>query len=51
MKKIYIAMNFTDAHLLKGLLESEDVETLVQGEFLWTARGEVPISTDTASSV
>ena len=44
-------MNPTDAHLLKGVLENEGIETVVQGEFLWIARGEVPITTDTAPSV
>jgi hypothetical protein len=51
MKRVYIAMNPTDAHLLKGALESEGIEAVVQGEFLWIARGEVPITTDTAPSV
>lgn len=51
MKRIYMAMNPTDAHLLKGALESEGIEAVVQGEFLWIARGEVPITTDTAPSV
>ena len=51
MEKVYIAMNPTDAHLVRGLLESEGIEAVVQGEFLWTARGEVPITTDTAPSV
>jgi hypothetical protein len=51
MKKIYTAMNPTDAHLLKGALKSEGIEAAVQGEFLWIARGEVPITTDTAPSV
>jgi len=51
MKRIYTAMNLTDAHLVRGLLESEGIEAVVQGEFLWTARGEVPITTDTAPSV
>jgi hypothetical protein len=51
MKKVYMAMNPTDAHLLKGVLESEGIEAVVQGEFLWIARGEVPITTDTAPSV
>jgi hypothetical protein len=44
-------MNPTDAHLLKGFLESEGIGAVVQGEFLWIARGEVPITTDTAPSV
>jgi len=51
MEKVYIAMNPTDAHLVRGLLESEGIKADVQGEFLWTARGEVPITTDTAPSV
>ena len=51
MKKVYIAVNPTDAHLLKGALESENIGAVVQGEFLWIARGEVPITTDTAPSV
>jgi hypothetical protein len=51
MKKVYMAMNPTDAHLLKGVLESEGIGAVVQGEFLWIARGEVPITTDTAPSV
>ena len=46
-----MAMNPTDAHLLKGVLESEGIEAVVQGEFLWSTRGEVPITTDTAPSV
>jgi hypothetical protein len=44
-------MNPTDAHLLKGFLEGESIEAVVQGEFLWSTRGEVPITTDTAPSV
>lgn len=51
MKKVYMAMNPTDAHLLKGLLESKGIEAVVQGEFLWSTRGEVPITTETAPSV
>lgn len=51
MKKLYSAMNPTEAHLLRGVLESEGIEAIVRGEFLWTARGEVPLTTDTAPSV
>jgi hypothetical protein len=46
-----MAMNPTDAHLLKGILEGEGIEATVQGEFLWIARGEVPMTADTAPSV
>lgn len=37
MENVYTAMNPTDAHLVRGLLESEGIEAVVQGEFLWTA--------------
>lgn len=51
MKKIYIARNPVDAHLLRGVLEGEGVQAVVQGEFLWSARGEVPITGETSPSV
>jgi len=51
MKKIYAAKNPIDAHLLKGALEAEKIQAIVQGDFLWSARGEVPISPETCPSV
>jgi hypothetical protein len=51
MKKIYVDRNPVEAHLVKGLLENENIEAMVQGEFLWNVRGEVPIAEDTAPSV
>ena len=51
MKKIYTAKNPADAHLLKGLLEGENIEAEVRGEFLYGVRGEVPITPDTCPSV
>lgn len=51
LKKIYIAKNPADAHLLKGLLEGENIEAEVRGEFLYGVRGEVPITPDTCPSV
>jgi len=51
MKKIYTAKNPIDAHLLKGALEGEKIQAIVQGDFLWNARGEVPISPETSPSV
>ena len=51
MKKVYIAKNPADAHLLKGLLEGENIEAEVRGEFLYGIRGEVPITPDTCPSV
>lgn len=51
MKKIYTARNPIDAHLLKGALEGEQIEAIVQGDFLWGARGEVPVTPETCPSV
>jgi len=46
LKKVYIAKNPADAHLLKGLLDGENIEAEVRGEFLYGVRGEVPITPD-----
>lgn len=51
MKKVYVAKNLADAHLLKGLFEGENIEAEVRGEFLYGVRGEVPITPDTCPSV
>ena len=51
MKKVYLANDLSDAHLLKGFLEGENIETEVQGEPLWKLRGEIPITQDTCPSV
>lgn len=51
MKKVFIAKNPADAHLLKGLLEGENIEAAVRGEFLYGVRGEVPITPETCPSV
>ena len=51
MLKIYSARHPTEAHLLKGILESYGILSEVQGEFLFTGRGELPIGPETAPSV
>ncbi len=51
MKKVYVARDPADAHLVKGLLEAERIPALVRGEFLWGARGEVPLTPETCPSV
>lgn len=51
MKKIYLAENPADAHLLKALLEGEGIRADVVGEFLYSCRGEVPIAPDSMPSV
>jgi len=51
LKKVYIAENLADAHLLKGLLEAENIDSEVRGEFLYGVRGEIPLTPDTCPSV
>ncbi|MDQ5984940.1 MAG: hypothetical protein CSYNP_00638 [Syntrophus sp. SKADARSKE-3] len=51
MKKVYVAANPVNAHLIKGILEGENIEAIVQGEFLWGARGEIPVTPETCPSV
>jgi hypothetical protein len=51
MKKVHVAANPLDAHLVKGVLENENIEAFIRGEFLWNARGEIPVTEETAPSV
>ena len=41
-KEIYSAANATEAHLIKGLLEQESIETRLSGENLSIATGGLP---------
>lgn len=51
MIKVYSALNPTDAHLVKGVLESHGFECEVTGENLFNLRGEIPLTPETAPSV
>jgi len=51
MKQVYIARYPGEADFLKGILENEGIQTQVQGEWLFTVRGEVPMTSDTLPSV
>ncbi len=51
MRRIYVATNPADAHLLKGALEAEGIAAFVQGDFLWNLRGEIPVAPETSPSV
>ena len=42
MKKIYSATDLTDAHIIKGLLESHGITAQVNGGFLSGGIGELP---------
>jgi hypothetical protein len=51
MKKVFVAQHPTEAHLVKGLLESRDIPALVRGESLFGTRGETPVTADSLPSV
>lgn len=51
MKKVFVAQHPTEAHLIKGLLESRDIPALVRGESLFGTRGETPVTPDSLPSV
>lgn len=42
MKPVYTARHVTDAHLIRGYLESIGIAAIVRGEFLVGAVGELP---------
>lgn len=51
MKKVYAVTNPTEGHMVKGILESHGIGCEVHGEILFSVRGEVPITPNTAPSV
>jgi hypothetical protein len=51
VKKVFIARHPTEAHLVKGLLELEGIESEVRGEALFGALGQLAITADTLPSV
>lgn len=44
MKTVLHALNSLEAHIIKGLLESEGIASNVVGEYLQGAMGELPAS-------
>jgi predicted RNA-binding Zn-ribbon protein involved in translation (DUF1610 family) len=51
MKQVLIARHPAEAHLVKGLLQSEEIQAIVRGEELSGVRGGVPVTLDTSPSV
>ena len=51
MRKVFIAAHPAEAHMVKGLLESEGIEAVVRGEALFSSRGLTPVTDDTLPSV
>lgn len=42
MKPLYTARHVTDAHLIRGYLQSQGIEAVVRGEYLAGGIGELP---------
>jgi hypothetical protein len=42
LKQVHVAKHATEAHLIKGFLESNGISAIVRGEFLTSGWGELP---------
>jgi len=51
LKKIYVAANAVDAHMLKGLLEQEGISALVRGDDMVPLQGGSLLRMETRPSV
>ncbi len=51
MKQVYSARNEIDAHLVKGFLDEQGIECVVQGAALASILGEIPVTPDTSPSL
>jgi hypothetical protein len=51
MKRIAYATNPARAHLMLGLLEENGIRACIQGEALWAARGELPLTSESAPTL
>ncbi len=51
MHMLYTADNPFEAHLLRGYLEANGIAAQVQGDVLFSMRGELPMGMDTLPSV
>jgi len=43
MKRVHNARHLTEAHLIRGLLESHGIDAIVRGDFLTGGWGELPV--------
>jgi len=51
MKKLFSAADPMEAHLVRGLLEEAGITAVVQGEALWSARGELPFGPNASPTI
>ena len=47
MKQVFVAQHHAEAHFVKGLLEADGIRAEVQGESLFSVRGEAPATPGT----
>lgn len=43
MKRVHNARHMTEAHLIRGFLESHGIDAIVRGDFLTGGWGELPV--------
>jgi Putative prokaryotic signal transducing protein len=51
LRRVYSARDGLEAHFVKGLIESEDIHVVIQGETLGAVLGDVPLSTDSSPTL
>jgi hypothetical protein len=51
LRMVFIAAHPAEAHLVRGLLESEGIDAVVRGEALFGIRGLTPVTADSLPSV
>lgn len=51
MRRLYIAPDPLQAHVLRGALEAAGIAAEVRGSYIFGARGEAPVTTETAPTV
>jgi hypothetical protein len=50
-RKVFVAQHPTEAHFVRGLLESDGIAAEIRGESIFGVRGEAPPSADTLPTV
>ena len=51
MQRVFVARNVSEAHIVSGMLNAAGIVARVQGHYLASGYGELPISSDTLPSV
>ena len=51
MKKLYIARDIAELYYVKGLIESQGIACKVINESLYSLRGELPVTEETAPTL